>query len=84
MYAISIPNLVEIRKVNLNSLLISPGMTQILCKVLCYGKQLLESYETLSIKKLVKICILTWRVFAEPVTIMKHPAGNFKLLKDEY
>ena len=27
MYAISIPNLVEIRKVNLNSLLISPGMT---------------------------------------------------------
>ena len=27
MYAISIQNLVEIRKVNLNSLLISPGMT---------------------------------------------------------
>ena len=33
MYAISIPNLVEIRKVNLNSLLISPGMTR-MCHVM--------------------------------------------------
>ena len=34
--------------------------------VLHYYKQLLESYETLSINKFVKIGMLTWRVFVEP------------------
>ena len=57
MYAISIPNLVEIRKVNLNSLLISPGMTRMfhyvcmyvaLCVILSMKKFIIQIYLVLT------------------------------------
>ena len=42
-----------------------------MCKLLRSYKKQCQSYEILNVQKWVKIYTLTWRVFAEPVTIYK-------------